>query len=249
MKDTSFEIIANNQIAKNVYQLDLVGDASTIQRAGQFVNLKIDGLFLRRPISICDASKNSLRLIYKVVGEGTEKISKMQAGESISALIPLGNGFDTSYAGAKPLLIGGGVGLPPLYLLVKELLNNDNNNQLLDTISIILGFHSAEDIFYVEEFKNLGCDVYITTVDGSKGKKGFVTDILDEVDYSYVYACGREEMLKALDSKIKTSYQFSFEARMACGFGACMGCTKRLKNSYKRICKDGPVLFKEELVW
>ncbi len=249
MKDTNFEIVANKEIAKNVYQLDLIGDASNIQRAGQFVNLKIDGLFLRRPISICDASKNSLKLIYKVVGEGTEKISKMEAGQSISALIPLGNGFDTSYAGANPLLIGGGVGVPPLYLLAKELINNDKNNQLINNISIILGFNSAEDIFYVEEFMELGCNVYLTTADGTLGIKGFVTDVLDSVDYSYVYACGREEMLKALDSKVKTSYQFSFEARMACGFGACMGCTKRLKNSYKRICKDGPVLFKEELVW
>ncbi len=245
MKDTNFEITSNKEIAKNVYQLDLVGDASTIQKPGQFVNLKIDGLFLRRPISICDFSKNSLRLIYKVVGEGTEKISKMEACESISALIPLGNGFDISYAGSNPLLIGGGVGVPPLYLLAKNLINQNP----IKNLSIILGFNSAEDIFYVEEFKKLGCNVYLTTADGSLGIKGFVTDVLDEIDYSYVYACGREEMLKALDSKVKTSYQFSFEARMACGFGACMGCTKRLKDSYKRICKDGPVLFKEELVW
>ncbi len=247
MQDTNFKIIANKQIAKNVYQLDLAGDASGIQRAGQFVNLKIDGFFLRRPISICDYSDNSLRLIYKVVGEGTEKISQMKKGERISALIALGNGFDTTYAGSNPLLIGGGVGVPPLYLLAKNLLEQDAYS--IDTLSIVLGFNSAEDIFYVEEFMDLGCDVYLTTADGSLGIKGFVTDVLDKIDYSYVYACGPEKMLEALDKKVQTNYQFSFEARMACGFGACMGCTKRLKNSYKRICKDGPVLFKEELVW
>ncbi len=249
MKDVRFKILSNREIASSVYELDLAGDASSITNSGQFVNIKVDGLFLRRPISICDYSDETLKLIYKVVGEGTKKISEIEAGDFLSALLPLGNGFDSSYAGANPLLVGGGVGVPPLYLLAKNLLEQAQYNTVINTVSVVLGFNSSEDIFYLDEFEKLGCDVYLTTVDGSNGKKGFVTDVLDKIDYSYVYACGPEAMLKALSENIKTSGQFSFEARMACGFGACMGCTKKVKGSYKRICKDGPVLFKEEILW
>lgn len=249
MRDLEFKIVSNQRIARDVYQMELSGDASGIRRPGQFVNLKLDGLFLRRPISICDRGEGSLRLIYKAVGEGTEQLSSMREGEALSLLIPLGNGFDTSLAGTRPLLAGGGVGVPPLYLLAKTLLEEARELGIERTITVLLGFQSKEDAFYLEEFKALGCELRVTTLDGSAGTRGLVTDVLEEIDYSYVYACGPEAMLKALCEKTQTSGQYSFEARMACGFGACMGCTKRTKSSYKRICKEGPVFLKEELLW
>lgn len=249
MRDQEFKIVSNQRIARGVYQMDLSGDVSEIQRPGQFVNLKLGGLFLRRPISICDRGEGSLRLIYKAVGEGTERMSSMREGERLSLLIPLGNGFDTSFAGTSPLLVGGGVGVPPLYFLAKELMKEARECGIETKITVVLGFQSSEDVFYFDAFKALGCEVYLTTLDGSAGRQGLVTDILEELEYSYVYACGPEAMLKALCEKAGTSGQYSFEARMACGFGACMGCTKKTKSSYKRICKEGPVFLKEELLW
>lgn len=249
MRDQEFKIVSNQRIARGVYQMDLSGDVSEIQRPGQFVNLKLGGLFLRRPISICDRGEGSLRLIYKAVGEGTERLSSMREGERLSLLIPLGNGFDTSFAGTSPLLVGGGVGVPPLYFLAKELMKEARECGIETKITVVLGFQSSEDVFYFDAFKAIGCEVYLTTLDGSAGRQGLVTDILEELEYSYVYACGPEAMLKALCEKAGTSGQYSFEARMACGFGACMGCTKKTKSSYKRICKEGPVFLKEELLW
>jgi len=241
MKQSVFEIISNEKIAADVFRMRLSGDISAIERSGQFVNILIDGLYLRRPISVCDAENGVLTLIYKTVGKGTFKLSNMQAG-SLDLLTGLGNGYDTSLSGNKPLLIGGGVGVPPLYMLCKTLVGEDKK------VKVVLGFNTSADVFYEDEFRNLGAEVTVATADGSYGIKGFVTDALPD-DYSYFYTCGPEPMLKAVYAAAETSGQFSFEERMGCGFGACMGCSCRTVTGYKRICKDGPVLLKEEILW
>ena len=241
MKNLVFEIISNRKIAKNTYEMVLCGDISDI-KCGQFVNITVDGLYLRRPISVCDADEGKLTLIYKVVGVGTEKMSKMEKGVQLDLLTGLGNGYDVSKSGDKPLLIGGGAGVPPMYKLCRELAAQGKK------CSVILGFGSKDEIFYEDEFKALGADTYVTTVDGSYGVKGFVTDAMN-MDYTYFYTCGPEPMLKAVYNKSVTSGEFSFEERMGCGFGACMGCTCKTKYGNKRICKDGPVLVKEEIIW
>ena len=242
MKDVLFTIINNEKIAKNTYETVLEGDTEGI-RAGAFVNLKLDGFFLRRPISVCEVEGDRLTLIYKVVGKGTEKMAEMGEGEKIWTLTGLGNGYDLTKSGDKPLLVGGGAGVPPMYELCKQLIREGKHP------SVILGFGSQDEIFYEDKFKSLGADTYVTTVDGSYGTRGFVTDAFDKIDYTYVYTCGPEPMLKAVYNKSETSGQFSFEERMGCGFGACMGCSCKTKYGNKRICKDGPVLEKEEIIW
>ena len=242
MKDSVFTIIDNQKIAKDVYKMTLRGDTLAIKNAGEFVNLKIDGFYLRRPISVCDVEGDVLTLIYKVVGGGTEAMSAMEKGAELLVMTGLGNGYDLSVAGESPLLIGGGVGVPPMYLLAKRLLD------LGKDVRVILGFNTADEVFYEDEFRALGCDVKVTTVDGSHGIKGFVTDALPE-EYSYFYTCGPMPMFRALFRATSTSGQFSFEERMGCGFGACMGCSCKTITGYKRICKDGPVLKKEEIIW
>ena len=243
MKDSLFEIVSNRQIAKNTYEMVISGDISDITAPGQFVNLKLDGFYLRRPISVCDAVGSRLTLIYKVVGEGTEKMAEMKRGEKLLTLTGLGNGYDTTVSGDRPLLIGGGAGVPPMYMLCKKLIAEGKHP------TVILGFGSRDEVFYEEEFRVLGAEVIVTTVDGSYGIKGFVTDAFSGVDYSYFYTCGPEPMLKAVYDKSETSGQFSFEERMGCGFGACMGCSCKTKYGNKRICRDGPVLVKEEIIW
>ena len=240
MKQSIFKIEENSKLTDSVYKMVLSGDTSEI-RSGQFVNILLDGLYLRRPISVCDCEGNLLTIIYKVVGKGTEKMAEMKEGV-LDVLTQLGNGYDSSLSGDCPLLIGGGVGVPPLYKLAKELISAGKK------VSVILGFNNKDEIFYENEFKALGAEVSVTTVDGSYGVKGFVTDALPE-NYSYVYTCGPEPMLKAIYKNIKTEGQFSFEERMGCGFGACMGCSCKTITGYKRICKDGPVLKKEEILW
>ncbi|MBO5212282.1 MAG: dihydroorotate dehydrogenase electron transfer subunit [Clostridia bacterium] len=242
MKNTVFELITNKKIAKNTYESVLRGDVSDI-KCGQFVNIKIDGFYLRRPISVCNIENDELTIIYKVVGEGTKVMAEMQSGTKLDVLTGLGNGYDLSKSGATPLLVGGGAGVPPMYLLCRELV------KMGKTPSVILGFGSKDEIFYEEEFSKLGAKVYVTTVDGSYGTKGFVTDAFDKVDYTYFYTCGPEPMLKAVYDKSVTGGEFSFEERMGCGFGACMGCSCKTKYGNKRICKDGPVLVKEEIIW
>lgn len=221
--------------------MTLAGDTGEITASGQFVNIKLDGLFLRRPISVCDCENGVLTIVYKVVGKGTEQMSKMKSG-SLDVLTGLGNGYDLSLSGERPLLLGGGVGVPPLYMLAKKLIKEGKK------VSVILGFNTRDEVFYENEFKALGADVKVTTADGSYGIKGFVTDAVEE-GYTHAYTCGPEPMLKAVYNKITTSGQFSFEERMGCGFGACMGCSCKTKYGNKRICKDGPVLIKEEIVW
>ncbi len=222
--------------------MELKGDTSAITRPGQFVNIKVEGEFLRRPISVCDYSEDSLTLLYKVVGKGTEKMSKLEGGE-LDLLIGLGNGYDTGKSGDNPLLIGGGVGVPPMFNLAKTLLKEGKKP------TVILGFNTESEIFYEEEFKSLGIKVYVTTVDGSYGVKGFVTDVMKDLEYSYFYTCGPMPMFKAIEKTAKGSGQFSFEERMGCGFGACMGCSCKTKYGSKRICVDGPVLEREEIIW
>ena len=242
MKQSLFEVLENRQLTDSVFQMRLQGDTSQITAPGQFVNMKLDGLFLRRPISVCDVQGDVLTIVYKVVGKGTEAMSRIKSGK-LDLLTGLGNGYDLTLSGDCPVLLGGGVGVPPMYLLAKKL--KEQGKQ----VSVILGFNTASEVFYEAEFRKLGANVTVTTVDGSQGKKGFVTDALTDMDYSYFYTCGPEPMLKAVYRTSKTSGQFSFEERMGCGFGACMGCSCKTLTGYKRICKDGPVLKKEEILW
>lgn len=243
MKQAFLKVSENTPIAKNVFRMILEGDISAITAPGQFVNLKIEGNFLRRPISVCDYSDNSLVLIYKVVGKGTEEMSKMSAGTVIDTLTGLGNGYNTEKSGSMPLLIGGGVGVPPMYNLAKKLIEEGKN------VTVVLGFNTADEVFYEEEFKALGATVYVATADGSKGTKGFVTDVMKGLEYSYFYTCGPMPMFKAVEKIATTSGQYSFEERMGCGFGACMGCSCKTLYGNKRICVDGPVLEREEIIW
>ena len=243
MKQSIFTIVSNVALTDTVYKMVLGGDTSAITAAGQFVNIQLDGLFLRRPISVCDYDHQTLTIIYKVVGKGTAQMAQMAAGEQLDVLTGLGNGYDLSLSGSHPVLLGGGVGVPPMYNLAKKLIAQGKK------VSVILGFNAKSEIFYEEEFKNIGCEVTITTVDGSYGVKGFVTTVLQEMDYSYFYTCGPEPMLKAVYKSSATSGQMSFEERMGCGFGACMGCSCKTLTGYKRICKEGPVMKKEEIQW
>ena len=243
MKQGIFEIIENRKIAKNTYLMVLKGDTGDITASGQFINIKLDGLFLRRPISVCEFDGETVTVIYKAVGVGTEAMAKMQAGDKLDVLTGLGNGYDLSKSGDRPLLLGGGAGVPPMYMLAKLLIAEGKK------VSVVLGFNSKDEVFFEQEFKALGADVTVTTADGSVGIKGFVTDAMKDIDYSYFYTCGPEPMLKAIDKAAVTSGQFSFEERMGCGFGACMGCSCKTKYGNKRICKDGPVLQREEIIW
>ena len=228
---------------QSLFRMVLEGDTKDVTRPGQFVNIQLDGFYLRRPISVCDLNGNELTIIYKVVGEGTKLMSEMAEGKKLDILTGLGNGYDTSLSGDRPLLLGGGVGVPPLYLLAKKLLKEGKQ------VTAVLGFNTKDEIFYENEFKKLGAKTLVTTADGSYGIKGFVTDAMKDLSYSYFYTCGPEPMLKAVYNVSKSSGQLSFEKRMGCGFGACMGCSCKTITGYKRICKEGPVLMKEEILW
>lgn len=241
-KQNKYKILSNDALTENIYKMVLGGDTQYITAPGQFINIQLDRKFLRRPISVCDYSDDTITIIYKVVGEGTEQMKNLAVGEVLDVLTGLGNGYDISKS-TKPLLIGGGVGVPPMYNLAKALINDGQK------VSVVLGFNTAKEIFYEDEFKALGCDVFVTTVDGSYGIKGFVTDAMKDIDYDYFYTCGPLPMFKAIYNATETSGQFSFEERMGCGFGACMGCSCKTKYGNKRICKDGPVLVKEEIIW
>jgi len=243
MKESVFQVSSNRLIAKNVWEMILKGDVSAISAPGQFVNLKVEGCFLRRPISVCNAENGTLTLVYKVVGTGTERMTMYKSDDAISILTGLGNGYDLSKCGDRPLLIGGGVGVPPMYMLCRELIAAGRQ------VSVILGFNTADEVFYEQEFAALGAKVYVMTADGSYGGKGFVTDAMKDIDYTYFYTCGPMPMFKAINKTAVTGGQFSFEERMGCGFGACMGCSCKTLTGNKRICKDGPVLEREEIIW
>ena len=242
MKRGLFTVEVNEKLAPGTFRMVLAGDTSAITGPGQFVNIALEGKFLRRPISVCDYAEGSLTIIYKVVGKGTAQMKEMVPGQTLDLLTGLGNGYDLSCAGEYPVLLGGGVGVPPMYNLAKKLV------AMGKTVTVILGFNTASEVFYEEQFKALGCVVTVTTVDGSYGVKGFVTDALPQ-NYTHFYTCGPEPMLKAVYRATNTSGQMSFEERMGCGFGACMGCSCKTLTGYKRICKDGPVMKKEEILW
>ena len=244
MKKGLYQILENIPLTSDIFQMTLEGDTSSIKAPGQFINIALNGFYLRRPISICDWTDNTITILYKVIGKGTAYMKTQQAGESLDILTGLGNGFDMQKSGNAPLLIGGGVGIPPLYGLAKRLIEDAKK------VSIILGFNTKDDVFYADKFEKLGATVIITTVDGSYGKKGFVTDALEEVpESSFLYTCGPEAMLHAIYKKSALDGQFSFEERMGCGFGACMSCSCQTIHGYKRICKEGPVLERGEILW
>lgn len=240
-----YKIVANEPLTSDVWRMVLEGDTQWITRPGQFVNIELEGLYLRRPISICDWDASTITIIYKVVGRGTELMRGMQAGEQLDVLTGLGNGFDPSVECERPLLVGGGVGVPPLYHLAKELIARGRK------VSVVLGFNTAQEVFYADEFRSLGAEVYISTADGSVGTKGFVTNAIAEnaIDFDYFYSCGPLPMLKALCDCTAVSGELSFEERMGCGFGACMGCSCKTLTGNKRICKEGPVMKREEIIW
>ena len=241
MKQGTFTIRSNRPLTHAVYEMVLSGDTTAITNCGQFVDLRLPEKYLRRPISVCDYADNSLTLIYKVVGQGTEIMSRLPVGTDLDVLTGLGNGYDTSLSGQNPVLVGGGVGVPPLYNLCRKLLSEGKRP------TVVLGFNTASEIFLQQEFEELGVSVHVATADGSFGTKGFVTDVLKDLDYSYFYACGPMPMFRAMEQVVTTSGQYSFEERMGCGFGACMGCTIQTRSGYRRVCKDGPVFVREEV--
>lgn len=247
MKDIRFTIISNKKIADRTYEMVLGCEpkAHGVSRPGQFVNIRLDGFYLRRPISICDWNDGEITIIYKTVGRGTEYMSGLAAGQQLDILTPLGNGYDTSKTGETPVLIGGGAGVPPMYGLCKALISEGK------TPMVVLGFNTSEELFSVDAFEALGVETIVATADGSVGIKGFVTDAVKTLEFSHFCTCGPEPMLKALDTVIDKNIdgQLSFEERMGCGFGACMGCSCETKYGYKRICKDGPVLERGEIIW
>ena len=243
MKQSIFKITSNEKIARDIFKMTLAGDTSAITAPGQFVNIKLDGFFLRRPISVCDCVGENLTLIYKTVGHGTEQMSRMAAGDELDLLTGLGNGYNTKKSGGSPLLVGGGVGVPPMYMLCRELISEGKK------VTVVLGFNSKDDVFYENEFRALGADVHIATADGTYGTKGFVTDVIKNLQYTFFYTCGPEPMFRAMHKIMKTPGQYSFEERMGCGFGACMGCSCKTLTGNKRICKEGPVMESEEIIW
>lgn len=238
-----YKVLKNEQLTESVFRMVLEGDTSALTAPGQFVNLTVEGCYLRRPISVFDWDETTVTIIYKVVGEGTEKMSAWKAGYECDVLVGLGNGFNTAKSGDKPLLIGGGVGIPPMYGLCKRLIAEGKKP------TVILGFNKADEIFCKEDFEAIGAETIVTTVDGSVGVKGFVTDAMKDVDYTYFYTCGPMPMFRAIENTAVGSGEYSFEERMGCGFGACMGCSCKTKYGNKRICKDGPVLVREEIIW
>ena len=242
MKQQILKVTENVRIAENIFKMALESPELEEQKPGQFVNIRLDGLYLRRPISVCESDPGVLTIVYKTVGKGTEQMSRIRAGERLDVLTGLGNGYDLSKSGDRPLLLGGGVGVPPLVMLARKLREQGKD------VTAVLGFNTKEEVFGETAFRMMDCKAIVTTVDGSYGMKGFVTDALPE-NYSYFYTCGPEPMLKAVYRKTLTSGQFSFEERMGCGFGACMGCSCRTITGYKRICREGPVLEKEEILW
>ena len=241
MKQGIFTIVSNEALTDVVYKMILEGDTSAITNCGQFVDLRLPEKYLRRPISVCDYDETTLTLIYKVVGSGTEIMAGLPVDTKLDVLTGLGNGYDTSLSGQRPVLVGGGVGVPPMFNLCKKLLAEGKQPQ------VVLGFNTGAEIFLADAFRALGAEVHIATADGSCGTKGFVTDVIKVLSYTYFYACGPMPMFKAMENVMTTSGQYSFEERMGCGFGACMGCTIQTKSGYKRVCKDGPVFFREEV--
>ena len=244
MKKGIYTVLSNRKIAKNTYEMLLSGDTGAFTRPGQFLNIKLDGFYLRRPISVCDYTNETVTIIYKTVGHGTQAMSVLTKGAKLDILVGLGNGFDITKCSGTPLLIGGGAGVPPMFNLARRFLESGVKPV------VILGFNTADEVFYEDEFRTLGAEVHIATADGSHGEKGFVTDVMKHVTYDYFYTCGPMPMFRAIEKIAATDGEYSFEERMGCGFGACMGCACKVwTGGYKRICKDGPVLERKEILW
>ena len=244
MERLTLKVTSNRPLAKGIWEMKLSGCTPEC-RPGQFVNLMIGGCYLRRPISVCDWQDSILTLAYKIVGKGTRAMSEMNPGAEIDALAPLGNGFDTSVPCAGALLVGGGIGCAPLFKLSRALRAQGKD------VTLVAGFRASDEIYYKEEFEALGVKVLIATEDGSAGVKGFVTDAIryENPSYDYIYACGPMPMMRALCSVTDAPGQMSLEERMGCGFGICMGCTCKTMTGGKRICKEGPVFPREEIIW
>ena len=258
MKQSVFHIVSNRPLTDDVFELRLAGDASAFTRPGQFAEISVEGLFLRRPISVCDWNDVELLLLVKAVGKGTNALRDLKSGASLDILTGLGNGFEVGQgtegtSASRTVLVGGGIGIAPLYALARQLSVERSRIGIAAPLPVILGFRKAADVFYVKEFVELGCNVMVATEDGSMGTRGFVTDVLSahpELCYAYAYACGPMPMLRAVARLPQvTDGQFSFEARMGCGFGACMGCTIATTSGPKRVCREGPVFHKAELVF
>ena len=245
MKRVILEVASNRPLTPLVYEMQLTGDTSAVTRPGGFVEISLDGLFLRRPISVCDFDEGHLTLVYKIVGKGTEQMAGLQVGTKIDVLTGLGNGFDTTLCHSHALLVGGGVGVPPLYRLTRNLIAEGKQ------VSVVLGFNTQAEIFYADEFRKVGAEVIVATADGSQGIKGFVTDAICQtgIDFDYFYACGPLPMLKALSEATDKPGELSLEERMGCGFGICMGCSIQTASGAKRVCKEGPVFKKEDVIW
>lgn len=243
--ETIYTVRENVRLAEKTWRMVLEGDTSLLRAPGRFVNLLLPGKYLRRPISVSDYSDGCLTLLYDVVGDGTKAMSEMEPGTRIPTLTALGNGFNPERECTTPLLLGGGIGCAPLVNLARCL------KEAGKTPTVILGFNRKEDVVLEEEFKNMGVRIVVATADGSHGVKGFVTDAMKELGISgdFFYACGPTPMLRALCLGLDIPGEVSLEARMGCGFGACMCCSVRTKDDAKRICKDGPVFLKDELIW
>ncbi|MBD5355694.1 MAG: dihydroorotate dehydrogenase electron transfer subunit [Bacteroides sp.] len=248
MTRNEYRIISNRKLSHKTWVMTLSGETGCIEGPGQFVNVAIPGKYLRRPISICDYNheRGEVVLLYDVVGEGTDIMSKMCHGDKVDMLNGLGRGFSTDIECRRPLLLGGGIGCAPLMNLARCLIRQGKSPVA------ILGYNTAADGFGMEKwFEEIGMEAYIATVDGSAGTKGFVTDVIREknIDGDYFYGCGPLPMLRALCLGLEIPGEVSMEARMGCGFGACMCCSLETTVGSKRICKEGPVFRKEELIW
>ena len=245
MQRVILTVTKNEALTPLIYEMHLAGDVSGVTRAGQFVEIALDGLYLRRPISVCNYEDGELTLIYKVVGKGTDLMSQMAEGTELDVLTGCGNGFNIDHECEKPLLVGGGVGVPPLYRLTRDLIARGKE------VTVVLGFNTESEIFYAEKFEEAGAKVIIATADGSVGIKGFVTNAIAEsgVGADYFYSCGPLPMLKALCQSLEIDGEVSLEERMGCGFGICMGCSIQTTKGAKRVCNEGPVFKKEEVIW
>lgn len=240
-----YKVVSNQRLTAKTMKMVLEGDTQYITCAGQFVNVAVEGKFLRRPISVCDYDEKTITLLYDVVGEGTKAMSQMEEGAMLDLLTGLGNGFSENEPMEKPILLGGGIGCAPLYNLAKKLIARG-----LQPV-VVLGFNGEKDVVAADMFEALGVRTYVATVDGSCGTKGFVTDVLreKEVQGDYFYACGPMPMLRAVCGGLDMAGEVSLDERMACGFGVCMCCSIETKSGTKRICKEGPVFRKEDLIW
>lgn len=245
MKQGLFQIYSNTQVADKVYLMRLLGDTSGFFCPGQFADVALDGRFLRRPFAATEWDSEGFSLIYKVVGQGTEQMTGLCNGDTLDILTGLGNGFDTSLCRYSALIVCGGLGASPVFSLARQLVSEGRK------VTVIMGFNKASDVFFVKEFESLGATVAVATMDGSVGIKGLVTDAIDALkpEFDCFYTCGPKVMMKAVCEKLQAPGQASLEERMGCGCGICYGCTCNTTKGARRVCADGPVFDKEDIIW